>query len=190
MSHPMRHQGNILYTTTVVPVIITFWCGLPIGFAAEPGGAAPTVQGEPSPPQEAGDIQERGLTEAAPRKGLKESKVLPPSKQPDGGLPTNLCHPVTRMMTQCKCFNQADCQALTNLCSGSCPAGSQSCQCTPLFRGTPPPLPPNLCGYQVPWTTTQCSCNNQADCHLLSGVCPGSCPPGSQSCQCTPLQRR
>lgn len=156
-----------------------------------PPAPSPTVQEEPSSPPEAGDIQERGVTpKIAPFKAPRDSKVLPPSKQPGGGLPANLCHSETHMMTQCKCFNQADCQVLTGLCPGSCPAGSQTCQCTPMFRGTPPPLPPDLCGYQIPLVITKCSCSNDADCQILSTICPGACPVGSHSCQCSPLQRR
>lgn len=72
----------------------------------------------------------------------------------------------------------------------SCLEGSQRCQCNPMFRGTPPPLPPSLCGYQIPIVITQCSCTNAADCQVLSPFCPGACPIGSLSCQCNPLQRR
>jgi hypothetical protein len=117
------------------------------------------------------------VTKGIPGQGKKKSE----------GLPAKLCHEVTLMRTQCKCANATDCQVLSTLCPGSCPVGSQSCQCNPLFRGTPPPLPQNLCG-AVPWTITQCSCDNQADCQLLLTVCPVLCPAGSQSCQCSPGQ--
>jgi hypothetical protein len=156
-----------------------------------PPAPSPTVQEEPSSPPEAGDIQERGVTpKIAPFKAPRDSKVLPPSKQPGGDLPAKLCHPVTHMMTQCKCFNQGECQALSALFPNSCPPGSQHCEFVPMSRGAMPPLPPNLCGYQVPWTTTECSCHNATECQQLTLICPGSCPAGSQSCQCTPRQRR
>lgn len=145
---------------------------------------------EPATSGDAGGVQERGLTDAAPRKGLEGSKVLPPSKQPGGGPPPQLCHTETHMMSQCKCFNPTDCQTLTALFPGSCPAGSLHCEFVPMSRGTMPPLPPNLCGYQVPLTLTECSCHNVAECQLLSPFCPGACPAGTQSCTCRPLQRR
>jgi hypothetical protein len=158
---------------------------------AEPGASVvAAAEGEQAP---SGGVEERGgpkIREGLGVPGPPRKALPPPPAKPGGGLPAKLCHEVTHMVTQCRCANSTDCQVLSTLCPGSCPAGSQSCQCTPLFRGTPPPLPQNLCGYQVPWTTTQCSCDNQADCQVLSTVCPGSCPPGSQSCQCTPLQRR
>jgi hypothetical protein len=93
------------------------------------------------------------------------------------------------MLTQCKCFNLAECQPLTALFPAACPAGNQHCEFTPFSRGTPPPLPPNLCGYQVPLTVTECSCNNATECQQLIAICPGSCPSGSQSCTCRPLRR-
>ena len=170
--------------------IVTLLFGVPIGFAAESAAPSSSAQEQKNQPAETGDIQERGLTKVAPGKVQEDTKGKPQRTQPEGGLPAKLCHEVTHMRTQCRCANSTDCQVLSTLCPGSCPAGSQSCQCTPLFRGTPPPLPQNLCGYQVPWTTMQCSCDNQADCQVLSTVCPGSCPPGSQSCQCTPSPRR
>jgi hypothetical protein len=166
------------------------WCGVPIGFAAEPPTPSSSSPDQPGQPTEAGDIQERGLTNPRPGPSLGGAKMLPPPAQPEGGLPPNLCQPVTRELTQCKCFNQADCQTLTALCPGSCPAGSQSCQCIPLSRGTPPPLPRKLCHYQIQQTFTQCSCHSETDCQLLTNICPGSCPVGSQSCECVPLQRR
>jgi hypothetical protein len=171
-------------------IIVTLLCGVPIGFAAE--SAAPSSsQPEPSSqPTEAGDIQERGLRNARPGPAPGAAKTLPPPSQPGGDLPPSLCHPMTRMLTQCKCFNQTDCQTLSALFPGPCPVGSQHCEFVPMSRGTMPPLPPNLCGYQVPFTVTECSCHNQAECQLLSPFCPGSCPVGSQSCECTPLQRR
>jgi hypothetical protein len=140
--------------------------------------------------QPVGEVQERGLTKGATQKMPRGPKVKPPPKQAEDNLPANLCHQETHMMTQCRCSNDTDCQILSTLCPGSCPSGSQTCQCTPRFRGTPPPLPQNLCGYQVPLTMTKCSCSNQADCQMLSSICPGSCPVGSQSCQCTPRQRQ
>lgn len=172
-------------------LIVIALSSVPIGLAADAEVPASSPTESSSQPIEAGDIQERGvIPKISPGQVQREKKILPPPTQPGGGLPANLCHPVTHMMTQCKCFNRSDCQALTAICPGSCPTGSQSCQCVPLFRGTPPPLPPNLCGYQVPLTVTECTCHNQAECQLLSPFCPGSCPPGSQSCNCTPLQRR
>jgi hypothetical protein len=175
---------------TVSLFVVTLLCGVPIGFAADSAAPSSSAQEQKNQPAEPGDIQERGLTKDAPGKVQGDTKVKPKPAKPGGGLPAKLCHEVTHMRTECRCANSTDCQVLSTLCPGSCPAGSQSCQCTPLFRGTPPPLPQNLCGFQVPWTTIQCSCDNQADCQVLSTVCPGLCPPGNQSCQCTPLQRR
>jgi hypothetical protein len=139
------------------------------------------------------DVQERGVPKI--NEGLRvpgpTRKVLPlPPAQPGGGPPPNLCHQVTIMRTQCRCSNDADCQVLSPFCPGTCPAGSHSCQCIPMFRGTAPQLPPDLCGFQVPEVFMQCSCSNDADCQVLSPFCPGACPPGSHTCQCTPLRRR
>lgn len=191
--------------------ICNFFAIVSIGLAMSIGGSLISVAGEVSagnqsdssvavehvpalqePDQQlpAGEVQERGLKKLTPRKGARGRKTLPPPYQSGGELPANLCHQETHMMTQCRCFNDADCQVLSTLCPGSCPSGSQTCQCTPMFRGTPPALPPDLCGYQVPFTITKCSCNNDADCQVLSTVCPGACPAGSHTCQCSPLQRR
>jgi hypothetical protein len=139
------------------------------------------------PEASTGEVQERGVPKVPLFKNPADRKVLP---APGGTPPPQLCHTETIMMTQCKCFNQAECQPLTALFPGSCPAGSQHCEFVPMSRGAMPPLPPNLCGYQVPFTVTKCSCNNAAECQLLSPFCPGSCPAGSQSCECTPMQRR
>lgn len=162
-------------------------------------GPPPTVQEEPIASGDQDEVIERGirghdhrkLPKVTPGKvprGVLERPRQP--AQPQGGLPPNLCQQVTHMVPQCRCSNPTDCQVLTGLCPGSCPAGSQTCQCSPMFRGTPPPLPPSLCGYQVPIVMTQCSCSNAADCQVLSPFCPGACPVGSLSCQCNPLQRR
>ena len=159
----------------------------------QPGVSSPKENGPSAqePDEQPGEeIQERGLTKGTLQKMPRGTKGKPPPNQPGGNLPANLCHQETHMMTQCRCSNNTDCQVLSNLCPGSCPVGSQTCQCTPLFRGTPPPLPQNLCGHQVPFTITKCSCSNDADCQVLSSICPGSCPVGSQSCQCTPLRRQ
>lgn len=153
-----------------------------------PMDRGPSAQEPEEQPE--GEIQERGLTKGTFQKMPRGTKVKPPPNQPGENLPANLCHQETHMMTQCRCSNDTDCQVVSTLCPGSCPPGSQTCQCTPMFRGTPPPLPQDLCGYQVPLTMTKCSCNNDADCQVLSSICPGSCPVGSQSCQCSPLQRR
>lgn len=187
MRQPAGHRSGNRCTTFSL-FIAMLLCGLPIGFAAESPGP-PSGQEQKSQPAEAGDIQERGVTKGAV--GTLPGKVLerPRPPQPGGSPPPQLCHEITHMMTQCKCFNQTDCQALTAICPGSCPAGSQSCQCVPMFRGTPPPLPENLCGYQVPLTLTECSCHNQAECQLLSPFCPSACPAGSQNCTCRPLRR-
>jgi hypothetical protein len=184
-----RQRRNLCATLSLLIALIV--CGEPIGFAADPEAPSSSPPVPSSQPTEAGgDIQERGLTNARPGPSLGGEKILPPPTQPGGGPPPNLCHQVTQMLTQCKCFNQVDCQSLTTICPVACPTGSQSCQCIPTFRGTPPALPPNLCGYQVPLTLTQCSCSNDADCQVLATICPGACPVGSHSCQCTPLQRR
>ena len=65
----------------------------------------------------------------------------------------------------------------------------------PLRKVLPPPPakpggvpPPTLC-HQVTYMLTQCRCSNDADCQLLSTICPGACPVGSHACQCTPSQR-
>ena len=185
--HVTNDSWSMVATVGVLTALLTN--GVSFG-ASESPASSPTVQEEKGMSAEGGDIQERGLGNIAPGKVPGRTKVLPPPTPSGGGLPQNLCHQETHMMTQCRCFNDADCQVLSNLCPGACPAGSQTCQCTPMFRGTPPPLPPNLCGYQVPLVITQCSCSNVADCQVLSTICPGSCPAGSKNCQCTPLQRR
>jgi hypothetical protein len=141
---------------------------------------------EPTLPHDEGSVQERGITDKL--QGRTFDHRLQP--QPGGMPPPQLCHTETIMMTQCKCFSQAECQPLTALFPGSCPAGSQHCEFVPMSRGGMPPLPPNLCGYQVPFTLTECSCHNVAECQLLAPFCPGSCPAGSQSCTCRPMQRR
>lgn len=179
--------------------LLAFFCGRNVSMAEngepneQPSSNSPTDHGSSAQePEEdpGGEIQERGLTKGPLQKMPRGTKVKPPPNQQGENLPANLCHPETHMMTQCRCSNDTDCQVLSTLCPGSCPTGSQSCQCTPMFRGTPPPLPPNLCGYQVPLLITKCSCSNTTDCQVLAEFCPGSCPVGSQSCQCTPLQRR
>lgn len=142
-----------------------------------------TSDSHPASPSDAGEVQERGLTDKL--KGRDFKHELKPLTEP----PARLCVTETRMTTQCKCFNQAECQALTTLFPGSCPAGSQHCEFVPMSRGPMPSLPPNLCGYQVPFSWTECSCRNVADCQLLSPFCPGSCPAGSQSCTCRPMRR-
>ena len=159
----------------------------PVSWAAEEMHQPPAVS-----PADAstGEVQERGLTPLPHEKAPGGRKVLPQPPAPGGGPPPQLCHTETIMMTQCKCFNQQDCQALTALFPGSCPPGSQHCEFVPMSRGAMPPLPPNLCGYQVPLTLTECSCHSVAECQLLSPFCPSSCPAGSQSCTCRPMQRR
>ena len=180
MSQPGGHRyGNLWAIVSLF--IVTLVCSVPIGFAAESAAPSASVQEEKTQPAETGEIQERGLKKDAP------GQVKKAPNQPEGGLPANLCHQV--MTTECRCFNSTDCQVLSALFPAACPVGSQSCQFIPMFRKTPLPLPPNLCGYQVPGLT-QCSCSNVADCQVLSTLCPGSCPVGSQSCQCTPMQRR
>jgi len=136
------------------------------------------------------DVQERGLAPLLLEKAPGGRKVLPTPPAPAGGPPPQLCRTETKMLTQCKCFTGAECQPLTTLFPNSCPVGSTHCEFVPMSRGPMPALPPNLCAYQVPFQVTHCSCHNQAECQLLSPFCPGSCPPGSQSCECTPMQRR
>lgn len=178
----LRH---ILGTGSTVLVLL-FWTVTASWAAGEP--ELPTIQ----PPVESStdDVQERGVTKVPLFKNPTDRKVLPHPLAPGGSPPAQLCHTETIMMTQCKCFNQTDCQALTALFPGSCPAGSQHCEFVPMSRGTMPPLPPNLCGYQLPLSVTECSCHNTTECQLLSPWCPGSCPAGSQSCTCRPMQRR
>jgi len=184
------HQYSLSHLSASSLFLAILWCGVPIGFAAEPATPSSSSRDQPGQPTEAEDIQGRGLTIPRPGPALEGTKMLPGPTQPGGALPPDLCQPVTHDVTQCKCFDQADCQTLTALCPGSCPAGSQSCQCIPLSRGTLPPLPRKLCHYQVQQTFTQCSCQNEADCQRLANICPGSCPIGSHSCECSPLQRR
>jgi hypothetical protein len=164
-------------------ILETGWPALAIADEAVP--SKPSAPADSSP----GNVQERGLTPIPLEKAPGGRKVLPLPPGPGGSPPPQLCHQVTQMLTQCKCFSQAECQPLTALFPGSCPAGSQHCEFVPMSRGAMPPLPPTLCGYQVPFTLTECSCNNAADCQLLSPFCPGSCPAGSQSCTCRPLRR-
>ncbi|MGC3974854.1 MAG: hypothetical protein QM771_10785 [Nitrospira sp.] len=154
---------------------------------APAGGEDGTAQVSEDPPT--GEVQDRGMPKAPQFKNPAERKGMPQSSPPGGSPPAQLCHTETLMMTQCKCFNQADCQALTALFPNSCPAGSQHCEFVPLSRGPMPPLPPNLCGYQIPLPVTECSCHSLGECQLLSPYCPGSCPPGSQTCTCRPLRR-
>ncbi len=167
-------------------LVLTFVIGCTrLSRAAEESG--PTAA--PSSETATSDVQERGVTPGAFGEFKKEFQRKQPVPAPTIP-PPQLCHTETRMLTQCKCFTQAECQTLTALFPGSCPAGSQHCEFVPMSRGAMPPLPPNLCKYQVPLTVTKCSCSNAADCQLLSPFCPGSCPAGSQSCECTPMQRR
>lgn len=128
------------------------------------------------------DIRSRGLSERFKGKIFQQL-------QPISAPPARLCHTETVQMTQCKCFTQSECQALTALFPNSCPAGSSHCEFVPMSRGPMPPLPQNLCHYQMPLTVTECSCNNAADCQLLSPFCPGACPAGSTNCTCRPLKR-
>lgn len=158
------------------------WCVLTVGtigpaMSEESPSAEPTEQ-----------VQERGVTPGAFGELKKEYQRKPPLLPPSGP-PVNLCHTQTIMMTQCKCFNMAECQQLTVLFPNSCPGGSTHCEFTPMSRGPMPPLPPNLCSYQVPFPVTECSCHSQAECQLLTPYCPGSCPAGSQTCTCRPLRR-
>lgn len=159
------------------------WCVLTVGTI----GLAVSEESPSADPPE--PIQERGVTPGnfgQLNRQYQRKQPLPPPAGP----PANLCHAQTIMMTQCKCFNLAECQQLTALFPNSCPTGSAHCEFTPMSRGPMPPLPPNLCGYQVPLTITECTCSNAAECQLLSPFCPGACPTGSQSCTCRPLQRR
>lgn len=139
--------------------------------------------GEESSPDE---VQERGVTKVPLFKSPLNRKMTP---APNGDPPPHLCHSVTHMLTQCKCFTPTECQPLTALFPNSCPPGSQHCEFVPMSRGPMPSLPSNLCGYQVPLTVTECSCKTAAECQALSPFCPGACPPGSQSCTCRPLRR-
>lgn len=146
--------------------------------ATETGQGSTDAKGADS-----GDIQSRSLVDKFKGKHFQELQPIP-------GPPARLCHTETVQMTQCKCFTQTECQALTALFPNSCPAGSSHCEFIPMSRGPMPPLPQNLCHYQMPLTVTQCSCNNQADCQLLSPFCPSACPAGSTSCTCRPMRRR
>lgn len=173
-------------TAAVATLLLAFLIGLasPVK-AVDESNATP-----PSPPTDGSpdEIQERGVGKGGfgdIKRKYPKTQPLPPSEPP-----AQLCHQETWMLTQCKCFSQTECQALAALFPNSCPPASSHCEFTPMSRGAMPPPPPNLCGYQVPLTLTKCECHNQEECQLLSPFCQGSCPPGSQSCECTPMQRR
>lgn len=166
-----------------VMLIFVLTTGYPVSASAEQGEA-------PASNQPSGEeIQERGVAPGLLGEMKKDLQRRPLAPGP-AGPPPQLCHTETHMMTQCKCFNQADCQSLTVLFPNSCPSGSTHCEFIPMSRGPMPALPPNLCSYQVPFPVTRCACHTQAECQLLSPFCPAACPAGSQSCECTPFQRR
>jgi len=198
-----RAQTNYVTGLVFMMSLVLWILGGGLAFSQTPEGDTPdspaTVQEKTSASEEQGEVIERGIRGRHQRKLPKVTHGKMPGgglerprqpAQPQTGLPAHLCQQVTHMVPQCRCSNPTDCQMLTGLCPGACPGGSQSCQCMPMFRGTPPPLPPSLCGYQVPIVMTQCSCSNAADCQMLSPFCPGACPVGSLNCQCNPLQRR
>ena len=114
-----------------------------LGFSAEPETPSSPSQSQLNQPSDAGEIQERGLPNLRQGPSLGKAQMGVPSPPPGGGLPPNSRRPVTQMLTQCKCFNQTDCQSLTTICPIACPAGGQRCQCIPTFRGTAPALPQN-----------------------------------------------
>lgn len=180
MSHKVASEMMVMLGLIMLAGILPLW--------AEDG--ASERSSEQTEDAVTGEVQERGVTKVPLFKSPTDRKVLPQPLAPGGSPPAQLCHTETILMTQCKCFSQTDCQALTALFPGSCPPGSQHCEFVPMSRGTMPPLPQNLCGYQVPFPVTECSCHNQAECTLLSPFCPGACPAGSQSCTCRPMQRR
>lgn len=151
---------------------------VPLVLADESAIPAPTEQ-----------IQERGVLPNVDLNRKFMDSRMPGVAQPGGAPPAALCHTEIKMLTQCKCFNQAECQALAALFPNSCPAGSTHCEFVPRSRGAMPPLPPNLCGYQVPMTVTECTCHTATECQQLTPFCPGSCPAGSQSCTCRPMRR-
>lgn len=171
-------------------VFLTFTIGMPIAFPAfaqfrDPIGPYATPEAEQGSTNSRGvdpdEVQSRGLSDKF--KG-KDFKQLQPATPP----PARLCRTETIQMTQCKCFNQTECQALTALFPNSCPPGSSHCEFMPMAHGSMPPLPQNLCHYEVPVTVTECSCKNAAGCQLLSPFCPTACPAGSTSCTCRPLK--
>lgn len=170
---------------TVAMLVLLSLCVLRVADAADEVTQTPPS----SASEESGEVQERGVSKVPLFKSPADRKVLPQPSAPGGSPPAQLCHTETIMMTQCKCFNQAECQALTAVFPNSCPAGSTHCEFVPMARGPMPPLPPNLCGYQVPLTVTECSCHNATECQQLTPFCPGSCPAGSQSCTCRPMRR-
>lgn len=145
--------------------------------AAETEAGSTGAQGVDS-----GDTRSRGLGDRFKSQPFKQL-------QPISGPPARLCHAETVQMTQCKCFTQTECQALTALFPNACPSGSTQCEFLPMSRGPMPSLPQNLCHYQVPMSITECSCNNAVDCQLLAPFCPGACPVGSTSCTCRPMRR-
>lgn len=161
--------------------------------SAEEPASQPSVQ-ESQPQRPTGSssgaadgVQERGVLRG--NVGKLSDTLLQQRHQPGTSPPARLCHTEQVMMTQCKCFNQVECQPLTVLFPNSCPVGSNHCEFIPRARGAMPPLPPNICGYQVSFPVTKCSCNNAADCQLLSPFCSGACPAGSTSCTCRPMRR-
>lgn len=211
----MNQAPTSYFTRTLFMMSFVVWVlGGGMAFSQTPAGEAPdtppTVQEESTTSEDQGEVIERGIHRrdldgqrkrfTPPKTSIPNQNTTSPVKdkvferprqpQPSESPPAHLCTTETRMLTQCKCFNPVECQALTAVFPNSCPAGSQHCEFVPMSRGAMPPLPPNLCGYQIPWTMMKCSCSNQADCQLLSPFCPSSCPMGSLSCQCTPLQRR
>ncbi len=74
---------------------------------------------------DSGDTRSRGLGDRFKSQPFKQL-------QPISGLPTHLCHTEIVQMTQCKCFNQTECQALTALFPNSCPASSTHCEFVPM----------------------------------------------------------
>lgn len=177
----MTTTGFIAWSLMVLTFVVT--TGVPVYAATESGEAPASTQ----PSSE--EVQERGVLPGKLgeyKQDLQRKPLIPVPAGP----PPQLCHTETLTMNQCKCFNQTDCQSLTALFPNSCPAGSNHCEFIPMSRGQMPALPPNLCSYQVPFPVTRCACHTQAECQLLSPFCPAACPSGSQSCECTPMQRR
>ena len=61
------------------------------------------------------------------KKTFNEGPLPPGPASP----PPQLCHTETHMMTQCKCFNQADCQSLTSALSQFLPVWKYSLRIHP-----------------------------------------------------------
>lgn len=174
----MTRSGRLITKLAMGTLCLVLILSCCLALAERPAAAEPTEE-----------VQERGvLPNVNLNQKFMQSKVPAPTP-PGGSPPPALCHAETKMLTQCKCFSQAECQQLSALFPQSCAVGSTHCEFVPRSRGAMPPLPPNLCGYQVPLTVTECSCHNAPECQQLTPFCPNTCPVGSEDCTCRPMRR-